>query len=243
MRRKTLIRLALVVVVLGALLVILAWMLSYEPEFYRQKEIQAGKLRNTQGKEVENAVLNMIAAIQSDGEPWQASFTEAQINSYLQGRFIESGLINTVLPTGVSDPRVAIEGDLIRLGFRYGEPPWSTVVSVDFRVWMAPNETNTVALQLLALRAGMIPMSSKFLMDKVAALVRNSTYDIRLSWYRHEGSLVALLQFGENRVRSNQLGQLQVADGKLIIAGRSPTSPAAKNNPAPASPKVGASEP
>jgi hypothetical protein len=221
MRRKILLRTGIVLLVLGGLLTALFLMIQHEPEFYRNKEIPPGPLRTEQSRDCEARLITLLNDIADGADTWQATLTEAQINSYLQERFIQSGLAGMMLK-GISEPRVSIDDDVIRLGFRYGTPPWSTVVSVDLRVWQAPKETNVVALEIVSLRAGMIPLSSKFLMDQLTTIVRTGNRDIEVDWYRHEGNLVALLRFnGPKQRSSNQLETLTVGQGKITIAGRS----------------------
>jgi hypothetical protein len=228
MRRKTLIRIAMVLAALGGLLTALYLMLQHEPAFYRQKEIQPGALRKKQAGECENYIWNLLSAIdhkdegRDDHDAWGATFTEAQLNSYFQERFEQSGF-HAVMPVkGVHSFRVAIDDDVVRLGFRLGEPPWSSVVSVDFKIWQVPNETNVIALQLLGVRAGMIPLSSKLLMDKLTALARAANSDTEVSWYRHDGYLVALLRFGATHPRQgNNLDELRVSQGRILLSGHS----------------------
>jgi hypothetical protein len=215
--------------VLGGLLTALYLMVRYEPDFYRQKEIQSGPLRAQQSKEFEGKLYPFVTAISQGHDYWQETFTEAQINSYLQEDFIQSGVAGTMPIKGVSDPRISIEDDILRLGFRYGESPWSTIVNLDFRLWQAPKETNTVALQLVRLRAGLVPLSSKFLMHRVTRLLQSQVKDVEVSWYRHEGHLVALLRFSASRPRpTTQLKQLKVGQDRIIISGRSPNAPPPK---------------
>ena len=59
-----------------------------------------------------------------------------------------------MLPKGFHSPRVAIDGDRLKLGFRYGEGFWSTVVSVELRVWLVADEVNLMAVEVCDLRAG-----------------------------------------------------------------------------------------
>ena len=59
-----------------------------------------------------------------------------------------------VTDAGISEPRLSLEPDRIRLGFRYGAGPWSTVVSLMIRVWLVPREQNTVALEFESLHSG-----------------------------------------------------------------------------------------
>ncbi len=230
MRRKTLVRAGIVVATLAGLLVVVYFLLRYEPDFYRSRLIPESDLRSKQAATCEGALFALGAGL-SDKDEFQVSITEAEINSYLQDRFIKSNVQNTVLPRGVTDPRIAIDGDLIRMGFRYGQSPWSTIISVDFKVWRAPKETNVIALQLIGLRAGLIPLSSKFLMDKVADLVQGQSNDIEVSWYRHDGYLVALLRLGASKQREHPLEQLHVSEGRIVIASHATSTAPPRSEP------------
>src|SRR5947209_10563373 len=48
------------------------------------------------------------------------------------------------IPEDVKDIRVALEDDLIRVGFRYGEGEWNCIVSLEFRAWLVANKPNTI---------------------------------------------------------------------------------------------------
>jgi hypothetical protein len=49
---------------------------------------------------------------------------------------------------------------------------WSTVISISFRVWVAPKEANVVVLELQSLYAGALPISAQSLLDQLAELKR-----------------------------------------------------------------------
>jgi hypothetical protein len=222
MRRKCFLVGGVLVLVLIGVLASLAALVLYVPPFYREKEVDAGDLRSHQSQAFETSFTGLISAIINDRRSWQATFTEAQINSFLAEDFVSNGYARGILPDGVSEPRVAIDHDVVHLGFRYGRQPWSTVMSVDLRVWMAPNESNVVLLQILGIRAGALPISSKVLMEKVADSLRNQYKDLEINWYRHEGQVTALMRFSSGRPRAQQLQKLQIGQGLLHIEGGAP---------------------
>src|SRR5262249_38998119 len=161
---------------------------------------------------------------------WQASFTEAQINSYFEEDFLTSRVAEKLLPEEVAAPRVAIEQDKIRLAFRYGTPPWSTIISIDFRVWLAPKERNVIVLELQSLHAGSLPISAQSLLEQLSEVVRKRNIDVM--WYRHNGNPAAVLRFQSDQPRPTvQLRQLELRNGLLRLVGRSiraaPPRPAA----------------
>jgi hypothetical protein len=151
---------------------------------------------------------------------WYAAFTDAQINSYFAEDFVRSRTDQVVLPKGISSPRVAIEADRIRLAFRYGKGSWSTIISIDLRVWLAKKDTNVVALELQGLHAGSLPISAQSLLDGISEACQRNSIDVK--WYRHNGNPVALLRFQSDSPRPLvQLLKIDLRKGLLMIACRS----------------------
>ena len=229
MRRKVIL-VSIIVGLVVALLVVAILMVKHEPEFFRSKSVPAGAQRTTWSKEFQGELFTkLFGGITSQQELWKAEFTEQQVNSYFSEGFIESGVANTILPDGVSDLRVSFAGDRIRLGFRYGSSPWDTTMTMDFRIWLAQKEPNVVAIQLLGVHAGAIPVSAKSLLKQIGDMAQKERIDV--NWYRYEGHPVAVLRFQSSKPRATwQLQNVQVQKSKLIIAGktRDPSQEVAK---------------
>jgi hypothetical protein len=223
MRRKTLILALLVVVVLvGGVGATLTMLVRHEPSYYRRGEVLLGQQRHIWSTQFFAEMSHLSSAIQEPLEVWDAEFTTDQINSYLQDGFLDQGLDEKMLPDNMSDPRVAIDQDRLRLGFRYGFGRWSAVVTIDMRLWVAQGETNTVGLELLGLHVGALPISAQSLLEHVSEAARRNGVDV--SWYRYNGHPVALLRFAPNQPRSPvQLKHVDLKEGRMLIQGRSNT--------------------
>jgi hypothetical protein len=220
-RKRLLLALGIVVVVLGAVLVTIGFMVKHEPSFYARAAVEPGPFRRQESDAFRSRFLDhLYNPIQAKQKVWQATFTEAQINSYFDEDFIESGFAGRLLPDGITGPRVALDQDRVRIGFRYGTPPWSTVISLDFRVWLAPREPNVVVLQLLGIHAGSLPISSRSLMERVFEGLKR--HNIEVTYHRHENKPTAVLRFHDDQSRPTaQLLHLEVAPGRLTLAGKS----------------------
>src|SRR5205823_2782932 len=119
---------------------------------------------------------------------------------------------DSLLPDGVSQPRVAFEQDRLRIGFRYGTSLWSTIVSIDFRVWLAKGEPNAVVLQLKGVHAGSLPISAQSLLENISEALRR--YNVQVMWYRHQGYPTAVVKFQTDQPRPTcQLLQLDLKPG------------------------------
>jgi hypothetical protein len=242
MRRKSLILALLAVLLLlvgvGATLVALV---LHEPAFYRRGAVASGPQRRTLSDSFQEEFFRLLSALQSD-DLWGAQFTTEQINAYLMEGFLTSRTDEKLLPDNVRAPRVALDGDRLRLGFRYGSDRWSTIITIDMRLWVAQGQANTVGLELLGLYAGGLPISAQSLLEYISEAARQShTEDGRrivdVSWYRHDGHPVALLRFNPDQPRATiHLKHVELQQGRLLIQGRSLDSPARSTSSGEATP-------
>jgi hypothetical protein len=216
MRRKSvLLTVGVLAFLVGGALTGLALVVRHEPRFYRDRAVAPGPHREQESKAFQQEFVQLMAAIKT-APRWQAAFTETQINSFLQEDFIKPGAADKLLPDNISEPRVALEPDTIRLAFRYEQGPWSTIISINLRVWLAPKEVNVVALELEGLQAGALPISAQSLLEQISEIARRR--NIEVTWYRHGGNPVALLRFqGDRPSPTVQLRHLKVSEGRLAL--------------------------
>jgi hypothetical protein len=219
-RKSFVLGIALLVLLGGGAAAVLALLVLHEPEFYPKVALPPGKERQQHSQEFQAKFMNLVNGMKDD-RVWQEKFTQAQINSYLEEDFIRSGFSEQFLPQGISDPRISITPEKIRLAFRYGTEAWcSTVVTIDFRVWLCPREANVVALELQGLHAGSLPITAQSLLERVSEVARRQ--DIEVTWYRLNGNPVALLRFQATQPRPTvRLERLELSEGQLVIGGRS----------------------
>jgi hypothetical protein len=229
--------LAMVLLTAGSALAVLA---RHVPSFYERTVMPPGEEREAFAREFYVRSTELFNKVGGD-RPWAQQFTQEQLNGYFQGQN-DSGELSAPLveiPDEVKDVRVAFENDLIRVGFRYGQGDWSCIVSVEVRVWLlAPPRTNVIALELCDFRAGALPLGTRTLIDYITEAARRQNMDV--TWFRHAGHPVALLQLQANQSRPTfQLRRLEVCPGKFVIASsptREPTVPLAPAIPPPAPP-------
>jgi hypothetical protein len=207
--------LLLLLVGVGTIVVLL---LTHEPAVYARAGQPEGPERQKLSGEFFSQFASLYQSIHDD-PTWDATFTEKSINSYFEEDFVRSGVAQKVLPEGVSAPRVAIEPDKFRLAFRYSMGPWSTIISIDMRIWTAAKrEPNVIALELQGLHAGSLPISAQSLLEQICETGRQNGIDV--VWYRYQGNPVALLKFQADHPTIQFTG-LQLDTGRIIIRGRS----------------------
>ena len=208
-----------VLIVLGALAAIvggLGLMVKQEPGFY------AGGGGPGDGV-VASAVLTRFGDLKNDvrsKQEWGASFSGSELNAFLREHLDDGEGLAGLLPEGLHAPRVAIDGDRIQIAGRIGEGFWSTVVSIELRAWLVKDQVNTVAVELVGMRAGALPVSTQSWLDRISEAAQDSNVDV--TWYRHDGHPVGLFRFYADQPRpATQIRTVMVADGKVTVAGRS----------------------
>ncbi|VTS08354.1 hypothetical protein [Tuwongella immobilis] len=202
--------------VVGILLV----MLRREPAHYSLLEIEDSPVRKKNSVEFQTHFFDLMNSITNNDSHWSAEFTAEQMNSYFQEDFIRSNAFESMLPDGVHSPRIGINADCVRLAFRYNSSLGTTVVSLEMKCWLVANETNLLAVELLALRAGHLPLPTQTLLDTITEAAHQMNIDVK--WYRHNGHPVGLMRFQADQLRpTEQLQRLHIENGKITIAGRS----------------------
>ena len=197
------------------------WMLvRYEPRLYLQAAVPPGEERHHLSEQCQKELMELYNSVSNpDEQEWGHSFTDSEINSYLAEHFVQSHLNEHLLPEGVSEPRLVIEPEKIRLAFRYGTGLWSTVVTIDLRVWLVKGEPNVVALKLVGFHAGALPISAQSLLESITKTCQDN--GIGVDWYRDDGAPVAVLRFqAEQPHPTLELETIKLEPGAIHIGGR-----------------------
>jgi hypothetical protein len=218
-RRRLIISVGLVVTFVALVLVGLGVMVKRVPGFYDQAEMPADSDRVALSQATYGRWLHIVSALQTRDPAWEETFTADELNAYLQQDYFLHGGDNN-LPEGFSAPRVKIEDGKMRIGVRYGAGLTSTVLSLEVKLWLVENEVNLMALEMVSLQAGSLPLSTGTLLDYISEAARRENIDI--TWYRHEGHPVAIMRFQSDLTRPTfQFDRVDLKDGKLTIAARS----------------------
>jgi hypothetical protein len=199
----------------------LALFIHHVPAYYQRAALVKPEDRDDHCREF----IGRLSEGLTPGErSWDREFTQEQVNSYFQSQDQKSDLSARLveIPDSVKDIRVEFEDDIVRVGFRYGQAGWkSCIVSVEFRTWLVAHKPNLIALELCDFRAGALPLGTRSLIDFITEAARRE--NIAVTWFRHGGHPIALLQLQANQSRPTfQLRRLEVHRGRLEIAS-SPT--------------------
>lgn len=202
-----------------------------EPDFYHRAPNPDEYDTRERAAQVLTRVQDLKNEIRSQSE-WGETFTAEDLNCFFVENMGKKGGLASLLPQKVHSPRVAIDGDRLKLGFKYGDGFWSTVVWVELKVWLVKDEPNLVALEVCDLRTGSLPVGSQSVLDSISESARE--WNIDVTWYRNGSNPVGLFRFFANQAgqAGSQILTLQVAEGKIMVAGRTPLdqSPVALRN-------------
>ena len=219
-RKKVCLWCGVLALLLGGTGTILALLLKHEPSFYERATIPESEDRRRQSDAFFAKFSQMLinVGVDRDGD-WHFQFSESELNSFFDEGFVRLGEAENFQRIGISQPRIALEDDQLRLAFRYGTGWFSTIVSLELRIW-APKEPNLLAVEVRSRRAGGLPISSLALLKELSELAKRHNIDI--TPYRYNGNPVALVRFNSSeRARpSMMLSDLKVTPGSLTISGQ-----------------------
>jgi hypothetical protein len=219
MRRKALsLLLVLGILLVGGGGVLLA--VKHEPRFYTHASAAPGPERLERSKKCFKQLFALGNQFVDGQGKWSYEFSEQDVNSFFEEDFVRLGDAEALAKIGVTEPRVRFEKDRIRLAFRYGSGFWSTVMSYDVRIWLAPKDVNVLVVEFLNRQIGGLPVASQTMLNEIKELCRNKNLDV--SWYRSDdNNPVAVIRLPSNRARHfAQLLHIDVTPGNLTISGQ-----------------------
>lgn len=211
-------RLLWIVAILAVLVAVFAgstwWASKQVPDFYAQA--LAGELQREERKAAAKQFVRQTLRIVEDVEfsdRWSEEFRQDQINSWLAEELHQK--YPELVPDGVRDPRVGLHDETISLGFQFESESWEGVVSIRVRPWIT--EPNEMAIEILSIRAGLVPIPLDELLREVASEIETEGFPIR--WIQRNGNDVAIVTI-ESGPDGPRLERLSVVDGLVRASGK-----------------------
>jgi hypothetical protein len=197
------------------------------PAFYQQAIAAPPADQTEEGERFERTSLDLHNQLQHFGR-WEARLTQEQVNGWLAidlpAKFPQA------LPSGVSEPRIAIEDGKLRIALRYQRGGVDTVLSIAGEAYLTA-QPNEIAVRLDQARAGLIPIPLTRFLDEIAE--RAARANVPLRWTEIAGAPVALirppLEASEAAHRRVVIDRLQLDDGQLVLGGRTEAMPPVGN--------------
>lgn len=191
--------------------------LKHVPGFYRQAMQVGLQEHRAESAKMQRQVAGLVSDVNREGR-WQAVFTAAEINGWLAIELAKNR--PEILPTGLSEPRVSITKDGVRIAARFRGAAVDTVVSLGVDVYLAGPDV--VALRVQRVRAGSLPLPLGRILNEVSQATSRLEWEVR--WGQEGGDPVALVTIppprnpGEKRVG---IDAIELDEGVIRVAGTS----------------------
>lgn len=176
--KKVIIRLItglVAVVVVVAILICLFWFCaSYSPDFYGRRL----QLNPSQAAQHSDAFLQKTALIADEVKrpgTWQITFREEEINGWLAVDLPQNH--PSLLPPELSEPRVEIDDNVLRLAIRIRHGLLSGVAWVESYIYTG--ESNTVVVVIRRANLGVLPLPTQPVLDGVKALADDFGWEVQ----------------------------------------------------------------
>ncbi len=183
--------------------------------FYKQALELHPEVLERGSRELESRATALYSDARQQGT-WRALFTADQINGWLATQLAQSQ--DDALPANFHDPRIAITKDALTLGFRTNSGGIDTVITVDASVFLTEN--GTVAIRLMSVRAGALPLPIMRLADEIATTCQKLELPVR--WTQQSGEPVALVELhGDDDSGDPHLhiDAISLGDSELYVSG------------------------
>jgi hypothetical protein len=203
---------ALAAVVVAASLLVAA---RRVPPFYRQALTCDAIAARRASQEMGSLATALLNQTRKPGR-WNGLFTTAQINGWLAVDLTNHQ--RQLLAEGIGNPRVAIDGDRVQIGFHWRRGGMETVGSVELGVSLI--EPNVVAFRLYAARAGCLPLPQGSVIERISQLA--SRAEIPLYWTQTDGDPVAIVTLPPGDLGDDRqiwLERLELHDGQIQVTG------------------------
>lgn len=183
--------------------------------FYQEALALDPETLETGSRELESRATALYSEARQPGQ-WRAAFTSDQINGWLALQLVE--VYADALPEEVSEPRVAIDNDRLTVGFRARRGGVETVVSADATVMLT--DEGEVAIRLLSVQAGAMPLPVMQVADDVSQACRELSLPVR--WTQVDGQPVALVDVNHGASAKKaqiMLDAVELREDAIYLAG------------------------
>jgi len=183
--------------------------------FYEQALHTEPEVLERGSRELESRATALYSDAKHIGH-WKSLFTVEQINGWLATQLAADK--QSELPSNMRDPRIAIDRDILTLGFRTKSGGVETVISVDASVLLT--ETGDVGIRLISVRAGALPLPIMQLAEQLATACKK--LKLPVSWTQEKGQPIAIVNVTSNASAENRefcIDSIELHKNEMYVAG------------------------
>lgn len=188
---------------------------SAQPHYVAALE-EPAELLEEGSRQLENRITTLSSDLEQTGQ-WRTVVSANEVNGWLAYKLPES--FPNVLPKEIRDPRVAITPEQLILAARSDLAGVDTVVSVLVEPYVT--EEGDMAIELQQVLAGVLPVPTKDLIDRLQIAVRRARLPIR--WTRNGANTVMIVDrelWDREITQHRTLESIELADGEMFLSGR-----------------------
>jgi hypothetical protein len=203
--------------------------------FYKQALTLEPEVLERGSRELESRATALYSDARQGGK-WHALFTAEQINGWLAIQLAQNQVEDA--PSNIRDPRVAISPEVLTLGFQTHSGGMETVISVDASVFVT--DQGAVAIRLMSVRAGALPLPVMQLADEIAATCERLSLPVR--WTQQDGQPVAIVELHSDpstEERQFFIDAIEFGDGEMYVAGHTEVAASVSTNSSRLGPRAG----
>lgn len=184
--------------------------------YYQTALLQAPELLEEQSQKLESRLTALHNDATETGQ-WESVVSAEELNGWLATKLPEA--FPNLLPKNLRDPRIAITPDAIYLAARSDVAGVDTVVTVVVEPFVTAE--GDLAIELRQVLAGMLPLPSKEIIDKLVEATRSLELPIR--WTQNGGNSVVVVErrlWDTDDQQHRRLEAIELAEGELFLSGR-----------------------
>jgi len=188
---------------------------QHVPEFYQEALKTDARVQQDASEEMVRQATALASEVDKEGQ-WEAVFTAEQINGWLAVDMVRNHA--DLLPEVLSDPRVAIEPEQLRIACRLDQGSWTSVVSLAVDAYLA--EPNVVALRIREARAGALPLPLEGILKRISE--EASQMNVQIRWRQADGDPVVEVSIPPPRDADDKairIETLRLGEGSVYVSG------------------------
>lgn len=194
---------------------ILLILASRAPDFYLEKV----QLDPVQASQMSDQLLQKTTAlagqVQHPGR-WYQVFTEDEINAWLAVDLPKNH--RHLLPPELSDPRIKLESDTVRIAVKARHGLLSGILTIDIHV-QSPEE-NTIVLSFRRVSLGALPLPFRPMIERLKNFAAQAGWEIREM--QKDGLptfVIRIPPVADEKGQIRELTWLRIADGRVELSG------------------------
>ncbi|MDR1924557.1 MAG: hypothetical protein LBQ66_09285 [Planctomycetaceae bacterium] len=186
-----------------------------EPEFYRDAINVPEDVQKLRSAVVVDKIVELNNNFQSRSKSWSGEFTDDEINAYLAIEATKSG--SKLLPSEVSNPRIAFAANSIMIASRIRQSGVSVVLNISFSATLP--EPNKLIFKMRTSQLGSLPLSKEYVSNLAADVFRRQWGNVTPGTDGGEPTFTIQLNLKNSTGKKVNIEHVEIQEGVLRFAG------------------------